>query len=116
MTSGGIAFECGSNSAVESRPSKPMVAGSNPVSRSSRVAYALRSRKDHGLYIGLTSNLERRLEEHNRGYNRSTRPRAPFDLIYVKACGSRSEAREKEKFLKSGQGREFLKQRGPMRV
>ena len=111
-----IEFRCGSNSVVESRPSKPMVAGSNPVSRSSWVVYALRSRKDRRLYIGLTSNLERRLKEHDRGYNRSTRSRAPFDLIFVEGCSSRAEVREQEKFLKSGQGREFLKQRGPMRM
>ena len=100
---------CGSNSVVESRPSKPMVAGSNPVSRSMWFVYALRSRKDGWLYIGMTSDLERRLKEHNSGYNRSTRSRSPFDLIYSEPCSSRAEAREREKFLKGGKGREFLR-------
>ncbi|MGH9777047.1 MAG: GIY-YIG nuclease family protein, partial [Candidatus Acidiferrales bacterium] len=58
-----------------------MVAGSNPVSRSKWFAYALRSEWDGWLYIGMTSDLQRRVEEHNRGYNRSTRPRIPFELL-----------------------------------
>ena len=72
-------------------------------------AYALRSDKDRGLYVGMTSNVERRVTEHNRGYNRSTKSRGPFSLIYFEECGSRREAREREKYLKSGIGRDFLK-------
>ena len=102
-------LRCGSNSVVECRPSKPIVAGSNPVSRSIWFVYALRSRKDGWLYIGMTSDLERRLKEHNSGYNRSTRSRVPFDLIFSERCASRAEAREREKFLKSGKGREMLR-------
>jgi putative endonuclease len=75
-------------------------------------AYALRSDKDRGLYVGMTSNVERRVTEHNRGYNRSTKSRGPFSLIYFEECGSRSEAREREKYLKSGIGRDFLKKQG----
>ena len=72
-------------------------------------AYALRSEKDSGLYIGMTSNVERRVTEHNRGYNVSTKSRRPFSLIYCEECGSRGEARKREKFLKSGTGRRLLK-------
>ena len=71
-------------------------------------AYALKSKKDGGLYIGMSSDLERRLLEHNRGYNRSTKSRAPFSLIYSQEYSSRTEARRREKYLKSGVGREFL--------
>ena len=73
--------------------------------------YALQSKKDGWLYIGMTSDVKRRLEEHNRGYNQSTRARTPFELFYLEEMGSRSEAREREKFLKSGRGREFLRAR-----
>jgi len=73
--------------------------------------YALQSKKDGWLYIGMTSDVKRRLEEHNRGYNRSTRARTPFELFYVEEVVSRTEAREREKFLKSGRGREFLRAR-----
>jgi putative endonuclease len=72
-------------------------------------AYALQSKKDGWLYIGMSSDVRGRLEQHNRGYNRSTRSRVPFELFYIEECGSREDARKREKFLKSGKGREFLK-------
>jgi len=69
----------------------------------------MRNAVDGRLYVGMTSNLERRFKEHNAGYNRSTRSWAPFEIAYVERCCSRTGAREREKFLKSGVGREFLK-------
>jgi putative endonuclease len=72
-------------------------------------AYALRSETDGGFYVGMTSNLERRVKEHNAGYGQATRSRGPFQIVYVERCDSRLEARKREKFLKSGVGREFLK-------
>ena len=74
-------------------------------------AYALLSKRDGGFYVGMSSDVKVRLEFHNRGYNRSTRSRTPFELFYSEECGSSGEAREREKFLKSGKGREFLKER-----
>ena len=60
----------GGNSGVESLPSKQMVAGSNPVPRSNGsgwCAYELRSKRDGWLYVGMTSDVKRRLKEHNGG-------------------------------------------------
>jgi len=37
-------------------------------------AYALQSKKDGWLYVGMSSDVQGRLEQHNRGYNRSTKP------------------------------------------
>jgi putative endonuclease len=71
--------------------------------------YVLRSRKDGALYIGLTSNLDRRIGEHNSGKERTTRHRRPFDLVHSEAFPTRPEARAREKFFKSGYGREQLK-------
>ncbi len=102
----------GGNSGVESLPSKQMVAGSNPVPRSTGLgwfAYALRSKRDGWLYVGMSCNVERRLREHNAGYNRSTRSRRPFEIIYLEQWDSRQKARERERFLKTGKGREFLR-------
>ncbi|MDP8230578.1 MAG: GIY-YIG nuclease family protein, partial [Candidatus Gorgyraea atricola] len=48
--------------------------------------YALKSMKDKELYTGFTDNLERRIGEHNRGEEPSTRPRVPFELIYFEGC------------------------------
>jgi putative endonuclease len=64
---------------------------------------------DGGFYVGMTSNVERRVKEHNAGYGRSTQSRGPFEIVYVERCDSRLEARKREKFLKSGVGGEFLR-------
>jgi putative endonuclease len=83
--------------------------GFNPVSDAEWAVYVMRSEVDGRLYVGMTSNLERRVKEHNAGYNRSTRSWVPFEITYVGGCRSRTEARKREKFLKSGIGRQFLK-------
>jgi putative endonuclease len=72
--------------------------------------YALRSLKDNNLYIGISRNPEKRVEIHNKGKTESTRNRRPFVLIHKESCNSLNEAREKEKYYKSGFGREILKQ------
>ena len=53
--------------------------------------------------------LKKRLREHNAGRTFSTKPYCPWKLVYTKAFDDRSLAREYEKFLKSGVGREYLK-------
>ena len=71
--------------------------------------YILVSQKNNWLYIGLTNCLDRRLAEHNRGYNRSTKGKGPFALLHQETFASRAEARQREKSLKSGSGREWVK-------
>ena len=71
--------------------------------------YAISSLNKNYIYVGLTSNLERRLSEHNKGYNKTTKPYKPFNLIYFESFSTRIEARKKEKYLKSGIGKGFLK-------
>jgi len=71
--------------------------------------YVIKSLTKKFTYVGFTNNLERRLTEHNLGYNNSTRPYKPFELIYKEIIDSSYEARIREKFLKSGKGREFIK-------
>jgi len=71
--------------------------------------YVLRSKKDNKLYIGKTEDLQKRLEEHNTGNCKSTKSRIPFDLIYKEEYISRGEAMKREKELKSGKGRDFLR-------
>ncbi len=72
-------------------------------------AYALQSLKDNNLYIGISENPDKRLKEHNSGMTKSTKGRRPFKIIYREEVGGRIEARKREKYLKSGFGREFLK-------
>jgi putative endonuclease len=72
--------------------------------------YVLRSEKNGRLYTGSTSDLERRLEEHDRGKTRYTRYAGPFVLIRTESYKTRLEARQREYFLKSGRGRQELKE------
>ncbi|MCX5632343.1 MAG: GIY-YIG nuclease family protein [Phycisphaerae bacterium] len=62
--------------------------------------YILKSKKDHNFYIGFSSNLKRRLYEHNSGLVSSTKSRKPFELIYYEAYSAKSDARKREKNLK----------------
>jgi putative endonuclease len=71
--------------------------------------YVIKSEKDASLYKGITNNLPRRLKDHNLGKNQSTKSKIPYRLFYYETFGTRKEAREREKWLKSGVGREFLK-------
>ncbi|MDO8488547.1 MAG: GIY-YIG nuclease family protein [Candidatus Omnitrophota bacterium] len=71
--------------------------------------YVFRSLKDGKHYIGYTNNLERRLQDHNRGKSRSVRHRAPFELIYHEKCLTRLEAIRKERQIKSYKGGEAFR-------
>ena len=71
--------------------------------------YALKSLKDGTLYVGLTNNVERRVTQHNNGQQRSTRSHVPYRLLLVEEHETRADAREREKYYKTGIGREALK-------
>ena len=73
------------------------------------MVYAIRSSSRNYVYVGMTNDLERRLKEHNNGENRSTKAYKPFTLIYSEEFPDRVSARIKERYLKSGVGKEFLK-------
>jgi putative endonuclease len=70
--------------------------------------YVIRSENRHYRYVGITNNLERRISQHNNGYNKNTRAYAPFKLILAEKFTNYKEARKREIFLKSGAGRKFL--------
>lgn len=71
--------------------------------------YVLRSETDSGLYIGYSSDLRRRIVQHKRGAALATSYRGPWKLIYYEAYLNQADALGREKFLKSGSGRSFLK-------
>lgn len=73
--------------------------------------YVLQSIKNGNLYIGCTSDLRRRLREHNKGLNRSTKPHIPWRLIYYEACLDIEDAERRERYLKTSQGQRLLKRR-----
>ena len=70
--------------------------------------YVWKSQKDGKRYIGLINNLVKRLLQYNSGKVKSTKNRSPFNLIYFEEFEDRSDAAKREKFFKSGKGREFL--------
>ena len=66
--------------------------------------YILKSLKDGGYYIGCTNSLDRRLSEHNSGYNVSTKLRFPFVLVYSEEFSEKTEAYKREKEIKRYKG------------
>jgi len=73
--------------------------------------YVLQSLKDHNWYTGYTNNLKKRFKQHNEGKNISTKNRRPFKLIYYEGCLNEEDAKAREKYLKSGMGKRYIKNR-----
>ena len=73
--------------------------------------YVLRSLKDNLFYTGFTIHLDKRIDEHNSGLQVSTKSRMPFKLVYYEWCISKEDAINREKYLKSGRGKAYLKER-----
>ena len=71
--------------------------------------YAIKSKVRNYIYVGITRNIQDRLFRHNSGYEKTTKAYAPFELIYTETAEDGNEARKREKYLKSGVGKEFLK-------
>jgi putative endonuclease len=73
--------------------------------------YIIKSVKDGKIYVGHTSDLKNRIEAHNAGRVNSTKNRIPFKLLYYEACNVLMDAIMREKKLKTGFGRAYLKRR-----
>lgn len=73
--------------------------------------YILLSKIDNNFYTGYTNNLFKRLEEHNQGKVLSTKYRIPLRLIYYEVCSCKEDAMAREKYLKSGMGKRYIKNR-----
>jgi putative endonuclease len=71
--------------------------------------YILRSERDFGFYIGFTTNLRARLKQHQDSESFATSHRGPWKLIYHEAYLNQEDALGRERYLKSGSGRRFLK-------
>ena len=71
--------------------------------------YAIKSIDRNYIYVGITDDLIRRFKQHNSGYERTTKPYLPFELIYFEKQSTRKQARNREKYFKGGSGKEFLK-------
>ena len=73
--------------------------------------YALRSDRDKRFYTGAARDLRARMKEHTEGRVRSTAWRRPLTLIYYEACHDIDDAFRRERFLKTGKGKRFLRNR-----
>src|SRR5262249_24300808 len=77
------------------------------------------SRKRH--YTGFTADLTQRVGQHNHGVTKSTKNRGTWKQVYSEEYATRAEAMRREKFLKSGRGRDgsyspFQRLRSPVYV
>ena len=71
--------------------------------------YALKSQTVDWIYVGFTSDIERRLNEHNSKKSKSTKAYAPFELVYSEIVETRAMARFREKQLKTSAGKRFIR-------
>jgi putative endonuclease len=70
--------------------------------------YVLRSEKTGRRYVGSCKDLDDRLRRHNAGYSKATRHGVPWRLLRSETFDSRSDAIQRELFLKTGAGRDEL--------
>ena len=102
--------------AWKAAPRKGLV-GSNPTLSAQFLSfmyfvYVIRSSRKNWIYIGFTSDLRKRFQEHNLGKVRVTKGNRPFILAYYEAYRNEFDARKREIELKTkGQQKEFLKKR-----
>lgn len=73
--------------------------------------YILRSQKNGEWYTGCTSDLRKRFKLHNTEQVISTKGRGPFELIYYEAYRHKKDAYRREKTIKSGQGKRYIRDR-----
>ncbi|OGG44178.1 excinuclease ABC subunit C [Candidatus Kaiserbacteria bacterium RIFCSPHIGHO2_01_FULL_48_10] len=73
--------------------------------------YILRSKNDGKWYTGITNNLRKRFKSHNEGTVRSTKGRGPFEIIYCEISNDEDDTRARERYLKTGMGKRYLKNR-----
>ena len=71
--------------------------------------YILKSEIAKKSYVGVTNDIDRRMGEHNSGKHAYTKRHMPWKIIHTEEFELFSEARAREKYLKSTSGRRFLK-------
>ncbi len=71
--------------------------------------YVLQSETNQKFYIGYSTNPEARAVKHNEGGNISTKHDRPWKLIYFEGYLNKKDALGRERFLKSGSGRSYVK-------
>jgi len=94
-------------------PVRPPAAGK--LSTSSKIqwfyTYVLLCEKTGTFYTGATGDLRKRLEQHRKGDVSYTCNRGPIKLVYYEACLNREDSFRRERYLKTGMGKRFIKNR-----
>jgi len=75
-------------------------------------AYILKSKSHGTFYYGHCEDLEKRLNQHNKGRVKYTKGRMPWKVHYFEIFKTRSEAMKREKYFKSIDGYKYLKSEG----
>ena len=72
--------------------------------------YILRSLRDGSYYIGSTQDLTSRLERHNQGRSKHTKPKKPWELLYHEEFPDRSSAMKREREIKLRKKRGYIEE------
>jgi putative endonuclease len=83
----------------------------NPVRPSWYYTYVLKCEKTNTFYTGCTNNLKQRMEQHKKGEVYHTKHRLPVKLVYFEGCLNKSDAFRRERYLKTGMGKRYIKNR-----
>lgn len=73
--------------------------------------YVLQSESNKRWYTGYTNNLRKRLQQHHGDKSGYTKHRGPYTLIYYEVSFNEDDARAREKYLKTGMGKRYLRNR-----
>ncbi|MBI2966952.1 MAG: GIY-YIG nuclease family protein [Bacteroidetes bacterium] len=76
--------------------------------------YVIKSNVNGHLYVGICKDLAKRMREHSHGKNRYTKGLRPWKLVLTEKYQDWKTARKKEKYYKSGYGKENLKKSAPI--
>ena len=71
--------------------------------------YVIENGDDERLYKGFTRDIKKRLKQHNNGLTQSTKSVSHWKLVYCEVYLNKDDALQREKYLKSGWGRRYLR-------
>ena len=74
--------------------------------------YIIQRVVNHSFYTGMTSDIEKRILEHNSGNGSYTKKFMPWKLVYFEVCENRIAARKREKYLKTTEGKISVLKKG----
>ena len=100
---------------VRERSPRRQVVGSNPASPKSSgqiesmfYVYVLKSNKTGRRYVGSCDDIDKRFQRHNLGHSKATRAGIPWILVHSENFATRADAMRKERYYKTGRGRDEL--------